>query len=102
MKFQMVLCLNPLTCIHSTLSFINIAHVSFSRYNSGTGKFTVPRGSAGLYFFSMHFVTANGKQVDLQIYRNHEKLCGVYADINETDYDNGAGSCSVTVELNAG
>ena len=61
----------------------------------------MPRGSSGLYFMSMHFVTNDNKYVYMRMWRNSEILCGSYED-SDHNQDNGAGSCSVTVELNAG
>ena len=62
----------------------------------------VPDGSAGLYFFTMHFVSNNKKSVYMQIYRNNNRLCGALEDHHNSESENGAGSCSVTVELNKG
>ena len=29
-------------------------------------------------------------------------LCGIHEDLNNSEYENGGGSCAVTVELNSG
>ena len=85
---------------HTRLYFINLSpFVVCGRYNRTTGVFTVPDSSAGLYFFSMHFVTNNKKYAYMWMQRNSDLLCGAYEDTKD---ENGSASCSVTAELNAG
>ena len=76
--------------------------LTFYRYDSTTGVFTVPFGSDGLYYISMHFVTDDEAYVHMSIYKNRERLCGTFEDQRNSNNENGAGSCSVMAELNAG
>ena len=75
---------------------------STCRYNPTTGVFTVPPGSGGLYFFSTHLVIDDKKWARLGMKKNNEFLCGFYEDNQSSANEDGTGSCSATVKLNAG
>ena len=72
------------------------------RYNGGTGIFTVPPNGGGLYYFSTHLVFDDKKWGRFVMNKNRGALCGFYEDNQDSNNEDGAGSCSATVELAAG
>ena len=69
------------------------------RYDSTTGTFTVPPGGDGLYYFSVYLVTSAGKWSYLDLQLNGEVLCTVFADHQETTFDEGQSACSATAHV---
>ena len=51
---------------------------------------------------STHLVISVGERVRFIMYRNNELLCGIWEDFDQSPGEEGNGSCSITVELNAG
>ena len=75
---------------------------SCSRYDSTTGVSTVPDAGAGLHYMSTHLVLHNKVLARFSMYRNDKILSAFHEDNQNIDNGNGAGSCSVTIKLNAG
>ena len=50
----------------------------------------------------MHLSTPNQVHAYMNIYRNHENLCGFHEDNQDSPNGNGAGGCSTIVQLNSG
>ncbi len=70
-----------------------------------TGKFTVPAGGAGLYYFSTYLLLADGKEAVFRITKNGEnddQICSAWGDQNHHDDEKGQGACSGLADLNDG
>ena len=77
--------------------------MSTFRYNSSTGKFTVPTGGAGLYYFHVHVLVDDGEKGNFNLKRNNELLCSLNGDNNNSGTkDFATGTCAATVMLNTG
>ena len=62
----------------------------------------MPPSGGGLYFFSTHLVYDDKKWGRFVMNKNREALCGFYEDNQDSSNEDGAGSCSATVELDPG
>ena len=76
---------------------------TFSRYNSATGRFIVPQGEAGLYYFYTDLITNDPEDLYFAIRVNEQFLCRAALDIRaEGPDDNGSPSCGAVALLAEG
>lgn len=68
-KFEIMFSFDKLQLNHCKL-------ILLFRYNSTTGKFTVPSGKGGLYFFSM-YIQMQGERGVIQLRKNGLECCAI-------------------------
>ena len=92
---------HPNIPVGSTAIFDAI-HINLGNgYNSDTGEFVVPAGSAGLYYFYAHYLFGAGELQYLNIRHNGNYLCKAFED-NIRSGDSGGSSCGAIVVLQEG
>ena len=77
--------------------------IPFCRYDGTTGRFTVPTGKAGLYYFYTDLYTNDPQNLYFAIRVNQQFLCRAILDIStEGPDDNGSPSCGAIALLTEG
>ncbi len=72
------------------------------RYDSNTGKFTVPPGGDGLYYFSTYLRINAGKWGRFNIRLFGDILCTADGDADSNTTDRAQATCSSLLQLNEG
>ena len=67
------------------------------RYDSSTGKFTVPPGGSGLYYIYVHGIVSSGKSAGFRIRHNEAVLCRSYGEVEYV-----VATCGAAVVLQEG
>ena len=84
----------------SSICIRMIVMMILNRYDKTTGKFTVPQGGAGLYFFYVHLLADSGEEVALAIRQNGDAKCYAYGGVRGSNLrSHPTGTCGAVLSL---